>query len=399
VFPFPNPNPAGWSGIQPVTAEQITQINANAAAAADGSRWSDYAHLMNWHYGSWNSIDIFANGAEQFVPSTLRTQTFIHWVPGPDCWLRSSDYLGQHLLTMSRDKGLRFRTLPVPALDRAPWLVASKESTGEVAVMCQSTGGTDTYKFLSFTITPPFLRDGLFADEIGVDYATIDSGFAPGSMTGFSPRDLLWVPERQWWMFGFVGVSGGIRTSPDLATWTSRTLPGTDTTHGVYKIVGNGEGVYIAGNHATDATYWRSEDGGETWAEHTMPDPKGATATFTYVPDLGLWVYFLNASVPGNIYTSPTGEQDDWTPASPLLSVKDVAAAGRVLVAIMDPSGANTDQQLVCSVDGAATFFRLGCDIEAINTVRFNGKQAAVQRGGYPINGTDSPFICSQCSG
>jgi hypothetical protein len=398
LYPFPNPNPSGWSGIQPVTAEQITQINANAAAAADGSRWTDYAHLMNWRFGAISPIDIFSNGATQYVPGENRTQNFLHWVPGPDCWLRGSDYLGVTSLSLSRDKGFHFRTLPAPSLDRTPWLPASKESTGEVAVICNASGSGDNYKLLSFTLVPPLLTEGTIADEIGVDYSTIDMGFSPGAFTGTSPRCFLWAPEQQWWMLGFVGSSGGIKTSTDLATWTNRAVGVMDGSHGAVGLVGNGEGIYLTTNTATDAEYTRSDDGGETWAAQDLPFIKGDDSRVTYVPDLGLFVFFTNNAA-NLIYTSPTGAEGDWTVTPTNLRVKDAQAAGRVIVAIADPADANTDQQLVASLDAGASFFRLGLDMNEVNSVRFNGKQAAVQFGEIPGNGTDSPFICSDCSG
>jgi hypothetical protein len=125
---------------------------------------------------------------------------------------------------------------------------------------------------------------------------------------------------------------------------------------------------------------------------------KGDRSVVTYVPDLGRFVFFTNNAA-SLIYTSETGAEGDWTVTPTNLRVKDAQAAGRVLVAIADPADANTDQQLVASVDAGATFFRLGLDMNEVNSVRFNGKQAAVQFGEIPGNGTDSPFIHSDCSG
>lgn len=393
LYPFPNPNPAGWSGIQPVTAEQITQINANAAAAADGSRWTDYAHLKNWRHGSWGE------DGTRYTPGYLTTQTFVHWIPGPDCWLTASDFGGDPYLFLSRDNGFHFRLLPTPSLDRKPWLAASKESTGETIVVMNPSGVSDNWRLLSFTITPPFLNAGTVDDEIGAGYSTIDMGFSPGMFVGLSVQDIMWVPEMNRWMLDFVASAGGIKTSTDLATWTNRAVGVFDGTNGPRRIVGNGDGTFIATNSGTLAQYGFSDDGGDTWQVMELPWVHGAGMRAAYVSDLGLFVVFMNNSIPGLVYTSPTGAEGDWTVAETNISVKDCAAAGRVLLAIMDPTGDDTNQQVVASVDGAQTWFRCGLDLDTYNAIRFNGKQAAVQCGSIPGNGTDSGELFSMVAG
>lgn len=392
-YPFPNPNPGGWSGIQPVTAEQITQINANAAAAADGSRWTDYAHLMNWHHGSYGENGVY------YSPGFLTTMTLIHWIPGPDCWLTAADAGGDPTLFLSRDNGFHFRLLPIPSLDRKPWLAASKESTGETIVLMNPSGTSDNWRLLSFTVPPPFLTAGTIDDEIGAGYSTIDMGFSPGFMVGLTVQDVLWQPEMNRWMLGFVASAGGIKTSTDLATWTNRAVGVFDGTNGPRRIIGNGEGTYITTNSGTLAQYGFSDDGGDTWQVMDLPWVHGAAMRATYVSHLGLFVVFMNNSVPGLVYTSPTGAEGDWTVAETNISVKDCASSGRVLLAIMDPNGDDTNQQVVASIDGAQTWFRCGFDLDTYNTIRFNGRQAGLQTGSMPGNGTDSGLLFSQVAG
>src|SRR5262245_25601944 len=48
TYPFQRAKPIGWSVNEKLTSAQLSQVDANAAQAADGLLWTDVAPLQNW---------------------------------------------------------------------------------------------------------------------------------------------------------------------------------------------------------------------------------------------------------------------------------------------------------------------------------------------------------------
>jgi hypothetical protein len=317
-IPFTNPKPLGWSLFEVLTSAQMTAVNANAAAAADGSTWSDVAIVKNWklYDGSaiWNPNNPF--GA-CFDPISKR-------------WIVLASQLGSlHLSAYRTISGARFDQ--VGAIDGG-----NTNGNTQGSIHCNSAG--------------VILAGGQPTSANATKLTKSIDGGSTWTQSAIGPADTLPVTAISYseslalWMciIGGASTHDGLFTSPDAAMWTSRY---TATTPQYLTVRESPSPIIIANNLAWipgDPTgYVRSTDA-ITWTGQTFPDScsnKGAWSDY--------WGKFFFGGLTG-IWSSPDGTTGSWTRVSSDVGTCSIASFGRMLI--------KGDGK--CSVDGGATWFR-----------------------------------------
>jgi len=186
-------------------------------------------------------------------------------------------------------------------------------------------------------------------------------------------------------LFVTVGGSFGgavIATSPDGSTWTSRTMPGTETR---FDVAHGADGNFVAvGNDSGggDVLIWYSTDG-ITWSENNIGVVAGASSNGVAYGN-GVWVAVgrSDGTRPRiHTATSPSGTWTKRTPPALDEHLHSVAYGNGVWVAVGSGDPVNSIPQIYTSIDDGVTWVQtldLPDEIQGdrdLNRVRFiNGK-------------------------
>jgi len=389
TFPKPNPRPLGWAPFETLAASAVTQINANAASAADGDRWSDYSHLRN--IKPTPTREPYSDGV--LAASTFADICNLHYVPGAEVWL-----VLQHFGAATAEFALfrdshTIRYLDTPPVATRPILAASKESTGEVAVIMNAANATSPFQIVSFTLEPAVgnqVTGPANPGEAEAGYATLDTETEPGTMTGYFPYDMLWIPSRSWWITMYTGSGLFARTSPDLATWTTRTFPSNDGTHGNGKFAFDGDSTLLyvpkvnPGSGSLRSRVWRSGDGGENWTMVETGFILGPNhCCGTWVPDHGVFMINTGHDQGSNPLTLISEDGLTWeTAGGGAPSLNALTAHGRLAIGVFQPDATEAECQLVASTDAGESWFNLrALERQEMHFVRYNGRQLMLYTG------------------
>lgn len=337
-IPFPNPKPLGWGLFEVLTSSQMTQVNANAAAAADGAYWTDLAPLKNWNYQQITGAPTTMTGKSLIYDPTTR-RWLVFGITSEACVIFSyqgTRWFGPYYLSGSP----LLNALGAAAVNNAGVILAGgTPASATIAKLRSSVDGGVTW-------TPR---------NIG------NSNTLAVPAIGYSESLGLWLA-----VVGGSATHDGLYTSPDLVTWTNRysaTSPGffcfRDTPSTVILATAL---AWIPGD---PTGYIRSTDG-ITWTASTFPDSVSNQVCWsTY------WGKFFVAGTTG-IWTSPDGTTGSWTKINATeTNAVNISARGRMLL----------KGDAKASVDGGGTWITIAdtTDVDLFVNVAANG--AGMARG------------------
>lgn len=243
TFPFTNPKPLGWALFETLTSAQMTQANANAAAAADGSIWSDATGGINVLTPAGGSTQGNAGEVVFWDPVTKYFYSFGSGNESPDVGAPDPVIAGRR----SRNGRLWFTVSVADSMlsmfggnNRHAWaqngtgtlLFGGNQGTGLTACYRRSTNGT-TWTNQSST-----------------------------AAANNHVKSMAWIPFLSTFIAGF--ENGAIETSPTGVTWTNQTVPNADqrlgiATNGSIVVVGcGGSPNFIT---STNGTAWTQRTG------------------------------------------------------------------------------------------------------------------------------------------
>lgn len=336
TFPFQRAKPLGWSLFEVLTSAQMSQVDANAAQAANGLVWTDVASLRNW-----SSPLVTAQAVLAFC-----------YHQADDVWVGVGVNAGNPVAFQRGGGGGVWQAMTNPGSGAGLTIrgrAAAFKPTGTGGVMVfgglPGSSSNQKYRVLSFGA-----------------WSTTNSSFTSTA----SVECIAWVSALGLFVAGL--SDGGVETSPDGVTWTARTTPNANarSSIAVGPINGANGGVVISSSAAVNKVI-RSVDG-ITWTEHTLPGvATNVRLNCVYVPNLGKYFALDGA----NIQSSTDGAT--WTTVTPSYPLVGGFQTGAQVVLAFDrtmvhvgtlPSGGTYGAQIgiLYSLDGglnwkiAATF-------------------------------------------
>jgi hypothetical protein len=244
TFPFPNPKPLGWAMFEALSSVAMTQINQNAANAADGAMWSDVAlsnilatnvmgtlgQILGWDSFSRHFYSIGSSGS---TPGASRSRTGRIWF--------SLSVPGQLTITGGNRRH-----------------AFASNGAGTIMFGGSQPSGVSSYRRSA---------DG------GATWAAVSTS----STANQHVRCMRWVSFLGRFISGF--ENGAIETSPTGETWTNQTVPDAqDRTSG---IADNGS-IVVMGNAGTPQFVTSSN--GTAW---TLRTGAGAASSVAWSPYWG----------------------------------------------------------------------------------------------------------------
>lgn len=332
-IPFANPKPLGWGLFEVLTSSQMTQVNANAAAAADGSTWSDAAIVKNWN---------FTDGSGAVGPALFDSNRLERIIKDPVSrrWIAFGGFGG---------------------VDISYWSVTGKIWTYTGAL----NGGTLTGQVACWANNAGTILAGgspasSTANKLVVSLNGSDSWTprAIGNANTQSVASMVYSESLALW---FVTIGGavshdGIYSNPDpqvggSSVWTNRYAGAPNTfftTRDVISPIVLGTNLQILSPDGLSGI--RSVDG-ISWPFVTFPEGffnEGCWSTY--------WGKFFFGGASG-IWTSTDATTGSWTKVSSENGSAPIAAFGRMLL--------KGDGR--CSVDGGNNWFTVVETPTAIN--------------------------------
>ncbi len=306
--PFTDPKPLGWSLFEVLTSAQMSAVNANAAAAADGSAWSDVSILKNWKY------------ATPGLPNPMSQRTLLYDAPsrrwmvlGGNTATGEYTYNGSKYFLINSGNFGDLSPLMVHATAAASNGMGVILAGGDLA-----SAGTGHLKEST---------DG------GVTWPTVRS---LGTSDTNATAALAWVPSLGLWLASQGAPTiGGIYSSSDRATWTLRGGAGSPPTHFVVR--NSPSPIVIATTLQIvggSLNYFRSTDG-ITWTTIAFPSGVGNTTS------QGCWsdaLGFFYVGGAGGIYRSADASSTaswsliDSTWSGAATTAASIASFGRLLM-------------------------------------------------------------------
>lgn len=318
IYPFQRAKGAGYVNNEVPTHTQLNVIDENAAAAADGSLYTDVALVRNWLYRSTTLTD------RGFVTVWTGKQWLTVGVTGANTPSASRSYDGL-LWTSLGSTGAGDGFLPGPGK-----LAAASNGSGLVVV-----GG------------PPAIASAK-KYRVSTDHGATWNVRNSSDATTVGVVGIVWFPAAS--LFVAQLDNGHIETSPDGTTWTDRSAPSPAASDWWGIAASPTAVVSLVGTsvrRSTNGTTWSSVTiGGQTQA--------GTLNRLAYIPSIGKFIagrsnavtpWPLSASVDDGLTWSGAGLTE--VPGGVSLNL---AATGRLIVT----SGA--DALIYYSVDGAASW-------------------------------------------
>lgn len=327
TYPYVRAKPAGWAFGEIMTSAQANIFDANAAAAADGSLWTDAAMAKNWpHKTTISNVRVVLYGPEQ-------TTNIPRWrVVGTsdavcDSW-------------NGADWGTPTTLAPLVATSKCAVV------NGQTVLIGGDPGGASAQKIARSTT------------GIAGSYAAVNS-----ADTGTPSVECLTFFNSLY----IAGLSNGaIETSPDGSTWTNRSVPNANARK---EFATNGS-ILVCVHSASSDKYITSTDG-TTWTERSFP----VSATgWRIVYNTGLSKFFaVQQQATPTLYSSSDGIS--WNTVGNDASFSSsciLRSFGRVLVGL-------SGTVITVSTDGGSTWKRVattaagsGWDAGATDSVAYN---------------------------
>jgi hypothetical protein len=320
TFPFQRAKPLGWALYETLTSPQMTQIDGNAAQAADGDLWTDVAQLLNVQpattiasrngpmvYNLKSPTGIALGTWHSFGPNTGNVEgSFAH----------GSSSTWQSHAAMPVGAGL----LPV---------AAAAHPNGDVILVGGTTSGASTQK----------LRRSA---DAGLSWSIANTA-AGGA--GVGVQCIAWFGAANLWIAGL--SNGAVETSPDGVTWTARTTPNSDART---QIAVSATAVVITSSGFVNRAI-RSTDG-VNWSEVTLPSTHNWLA-ITYNPRL-LQFFAVRLGAAAKSTDGITWSSAGLTSPAGLISLVDVIAYKRFF--LLTGSHGVTSCSTWYSADAGATW-------------------------------------------
>jgi hypothetical protein len=310
TFPLPNPKPLGWGLFEAPTSAQMTQINANAARAADGTYWSDVTlanivasssisnggFILGWDPAS---RFFYSFGGSGTTPNGSRSATGRFW---------SSLTIPTSLTLSIGNNRHAF------AFDGQGTIIFGGSATSGISSYRRSTNGTSWTAISTSGTSNVNVRCIRWVPWLNAGAGFFVSGFANGAIET-SPTGVAWtnrsVPDAQDRTSGIadngsivvMGNAGSPHfvTSPDGINWTQRTGAST-----VFSVVWS---PYWAKFFAYGSTTVQSSADGITWSASGLTFPSAQITNFqtSTIPfgEFGrvLYIYGTNGSNPVLAYS------------------------------------------------------------------------------------------------
>ncbi|HEX5076141.1 MAG TPA: hypothetical protein VFW03_23210 [Gemmatimonadaceae bacterium] len=235
TFPFTRAKSIGWAFGEIFTSAQANTMDANAAQAADGLVWSDFAQLRNWRTGSVTNITTTAACAWDATKYCWFVAGYNGTTPEAGAALASGN---------GNDIALG------GAVDAGAGLVCGPEAA------CVAPDGSWLFGGAPGSSSQQKIRR---STDTGANWAAQNT-----VATGTTGVNLLHT---------FAGLAiaglanGNIETSPNGTLWTNRTVPNANARGSV---ASSASIVVIASPTVTTNKVITSGDG-ITWTERTMP--------------------------------------------------------------------------------------------------------------------------------
>lgn len=329
TYPYTRGNPSGWSDGQKVTAAQINTIDQNAAAAADGTLWTDALIAKNWPHKT------TVTGARVAVYAR-RTTTEAHysWRVVGTSDAEAASFTGSEWSTPGT----------LAALPSAPRCFVANDLT---VLIGGDPGGSSAQKIARSTT-------GLAGSFAAVN--SIDSGTAVvDCLTHFNSLYIAGLSD------------GGIETSADGSTWADQTVPNSNAR----KEFATDGSILLCFSSATTDKYITSTDGA-AWTERSLP----ASATGyrgCYCSQLEKFFAVQQQASPV-LYESSDGIS--WSTVANdagFSSTTVLVSYGRVLVAASGTAALVSTDGGATWTRGAHTFAGSGWNVSGSNTITYGG--------------------------
>lgn len=331
TWPYVNPKSLGWGLFESLTSVQMSQVNANAAAAADGSSWTDAA-LSNVVYPGSSQGDAGET---------------VFWCPFYRYWY-----------SFGSDNAVIDGTPPEPVVSgrRARngrlWFTQTVPGNlsmfGGISRHASASNGAGTLLFGGYQKSgdASCLRRSTDGDTWTAESSS--------TSTNRQCSTIGWIPFLSLFIAGY--ANGAIETSATgaTATWTNQTVPDAEGRSG---IATNGSIVVVGGtSHVITST------NGTSWTQRTLAIANNFSVT--YSPYWGKFYSWGSSGVQSSSdgitwsssgLTLPTAGGANEYQALPIVQY------GRLLY-LMARNSTKNISMLYYSTDGAATW-RIADDI------------------------------------
>lgn len=297
-FPFTRAKALGWSLFEVLTSAQMSQVDANAAQAADGLVWTDAAALRTWSP----------------IVTTSQVALSILYSAYTDVW---------YAFAVSAGNPSVFTRFGAAGLWTAGALSAGNPAAGAGLTPRKRAVAADPVQKI-------VVIGGLPGSSSNQKYRRLDENVMTWSTPASSQTStasvdcIAWVPAIGLFVAGL--SDGKVETSPDGTTWTLRTTPNANarTSIAVGPINGSSGGILMGSSVATN-TLIHSVDG-INWTQRTLSPGFPSSEIVVYVPLLGQYSVMNNGI--GALNTSPDGIT--WTSRVRTLPIALVTGLGVV---------------------------------------------------------------------
>jgi hypothetical protein len=345
TFPFQRAKPLGWSLFEALTSAQMSQVDSNAAQAADGLVWTDVAAHRNWS-----------------APQSLTGILTFGYNSTEDVWVAVGVSAGNPQVWYMLGAGGQFQTGPAAGTSLT---VRRRAFAYRPANNCMIWGGL-----------PGASSNRKFLQSTGIGFGTTVAASSQTNTTAvccmgyFSAADLI--------IAGHEGT-GVVETSPDGVTFTSRTVPNANArlSMAIGPVNGSAGGVVISSSVSTNKVIHSTD--GINWAERTLTASK--IWNVAYVPLLARYIAVaddlttINFSLDGitwsnQAFTLPTN-------LLPINAGNDlpVVAHGRTIFVVCNRASGSGTNTIIYSQDGGATWKYAASFGNAGGGLMTNGRQ------------------------
>lgn len=301
AWPFPNPKPLGWGLFEALTSVQMSQVNANAAAAADGAAWTDITSIKSWKRAQPAEPDAVVVSGHVYEPVRRR-------------WFSFGSVAGAGMFTWTISGEVWMPTVFLPS--------SGGIALGTIAGAWANAAGVLLVGGAPQSASTAKLRE---STDGGVNWTARNIGASNTQTIG----EIAYSESLALWFASVGGNAGeGLFSSPDRVTWTLRAAAGGAP---LWITVRDAPSPIIIGtlSQSVGSTtgYFRSVNG-TAWTTETFPVTLGSSHRPCWSDALGK--FFVVSS--SGIYSSSTGLTGSWTLVDATYTTGGIAAYGRLLI-------------------------------------------------------------------